>query len=153
MGKAELESELAAMGEPRFRAEQVLRWVFGARADSFEAMTNLSRELRSRLAERFALRTMALARKQGVRSQSVIIETMGLPVADIIDVAEEKTRLEKSLAKLDKEIAGLNGRLKNPKFAENAPEEVVAEAQDNLAAREDEAGKLREALARLAEIG
>ncbi|MCB1356312.1 MAG: class I tRNA ligase family protein, partial [Maritimibacter sp.] len=79
--------------------------------------------------------------------------TFALPLAEIIDVAEEKTRLEKSLAKLDKEIAGLNGRLKNPKFAENAPEEVVAEAQDNLAAREDEAGKLREALARLAEIG
>ena len=79
--------------------------------------------------------------------------TFALPLAEIIDVAEEKARLEKSLAKLDKEIAGLNGRLKNPNFAANAPEEVVAEAQDNLAAREDEAGKLREALARLAEIG
>jgi len=76
-----------------------------------------------------------------------------LPLADIIDVAEEKARLEKSLGKLEKEIGGLKGRLNNPKFAENAPEEVVAEAQDNLAAREDEAGKLKEALARLAEIG
>ncbi len=79
--------------------------------------------------------------------------TFALPLSDIIDVAEEKARLEKALAKLDKEIAGLNGRLKNPKFAENAPEEVVMEARDNLAAREEEAGKLREALARLAEIG
>ncbi|MCB1330999.1 MAG: hypothetical protein KDK28_16840, partial [Maritimibacter sp.] len=79
--------------------------------------------------------------------------TFALPLAEIIDVGEEKARLEKSLAKLDKEIAGLNGRLKNPNFAANAPEEVVAEAQDNLAAREDEAGKLREALARLAELG
>ncbi|MEJ2021632.1 MAG: valine--tRNA ligase [Maritimibacter sp.] len=58
--------------------------------------------------------------------------TFALPLADIIDVDEEKARLEKSLTKLDKEIAGLNGRLKNPKFAENAPEEVVAEAQANL---------------------
>ena len=79
--------------------------------------------------------------------------TFALPLAEIIDVGEEKARLEKSLGKLEKEIAGLNGRLKNPKFAENAPEEVVAEAQGNLAAREDEAGKLRAALARLAEIG
>ena len=76
-----------------------------------------------------------------------------LPLAEIIDVAEEKARLEKTLAKLDKEIAGLAGRLKNPKFAENAPDEVVEEARDNLAAREDEAQKLREALARLADIG
>ena len=67
--------------------------------------------------------------------------------------AEEKARLEKTLGKLAKEIGGLRGRLNNPKFAESAPEEVVDEARDNLAAREDEAGKLREALARLAEIG
>ncbi len=79
--------------------------------------------------------------------------TFALPLAEIIDVAAEKARLEKSLGKLEKEIGGLKGRLSNPKFAENAPEDVVAEAEDNLAAREDEAGKLREALARLAEIG
>jgi len=79
--------------------------------------------------------------------------TFALPLADIIDVAEEKSRLEKSLGKLDKEIGGLKGRLNNPKFAESAPEEIVAEAQDNLAAREDEAAKIREALTRLAELG
>jgi len=76
-----------------------------------------------------------------------------LPLADIIDVEEEKARLEKSLGKLQKEIGGLKARLDNPKFAESAPEEVVTEARDNLAQREDEAGKLRQALARLAEIG
>jgi len=79
--------------------------------------------------------------------------TFALPLADIIDVGEEKARLEKSLGKLEKEIKGLTTRLDNPKFAESAPEEVVSEARDNLAQREDEAGKLREALARLAEIG
>jgi valyl-tRNA synthetase len=77
----------------------------------------------------------------------------GLPLADIIDVAEEKARLDKALAKLEKEIKGLSGRLSNPKFAESAPEEVVEETRANLAAREDEAAKLREAKARLDEIG
>ncbi len=79
--------------------------------------------------------------------------TFALPLADIVDVAGEKARLEKTLGKLEKEIGGLKGRLHNPKFAENAPEDVVAEAEDNLAAREDEAGKIKLALARLAEIG
>jgi valyl-tRNA synthetase len=79
--------------------------------------------------------------------------TFALPLAEVIDVDEEKARLEKTLGKLDKEIAGLAGRMKNPKFAENAPQEVVAEARENLAAREDEAGKIRDALARLAELG
>ncbi|SMX27892.1 Valine--tRNA ligase [Pelagimonas phthalicica] len=77
----------------------------------------------------------------------------GLPLADIIDVDKEKARLEKALAKLQKEIAGLRGRLNNPKFAASAPPEVVEEAQANLAAREEDEAKLEEALARLAEIG
>ncbi|MDE9451031.1 valine--tRNA ligase [Aliiroseovarius sp. Z3] len=75
-----------------------------------------------------------------------------LPLADIIDVDEEIARLEKSLGKLGKEIGGLRGRLKNPKFAENAPPEVVEEAQENLAAREEEEATLNAALARLREI-
>ncbi|MGR3364104.1 MAG: valine--tRNA ligase, partial [Maritimibacter harenae] len=79
--------------------------------------------------------------------------TSALPLADIIDVDEEKARLEKALGKLEKEIGGLKGRLNNPKFAENAPDEVVAEARANLEAREAEAAKLREAQARLAELG
>jgi valyl-tRNA synthetase len=77
----------------------------------------------------------------------------GLPLAGIIDVEEEKARLEKTLGKLGKEIGGLKGRLHNPKFAESAPEEVVVEAQENLAAREEEEATLRAALARLAELG
>ena len=77
----------------------------------------------------------------------------GLPIADLIDVAEEKARLQKTLDKLGKEIGGLKGRLGNPKFIESAPEEIVDEARENLAAREEEAGKLSEALARLAAIG
>ncbi len=77
----------------------------------------------------------------------------GLPIADLIDVAEEKARLHKVLDKLGKEIGGLKGRLGNPKFIESAPEDIVDEARENLAARQEEADKLNEALARLAAIG
>ncbi len=76
-----------------------------------------------------------------------------LPLADVIDVAEEKARLEKTLGKLEKELGGLRGRLNNPKFVASAPEEVVAEARENLALREEEEATLRAALARLAELG
>ena len=79
--------------------------------------------------------------------------SFGLPLAGLIDIAEEKARLQKSLEKLGKEIGGLKGRLNNPKFAASAPEEVVAEAQANLDAREEEAGQLQAALDRLAEMG
>ncbi|MCT8159547.1 valine--tRNA ligase [Pseudoruegeria sp. SHC-113] len=79
--------------------------------------------------------------------------TFCLPLADIIDVAEEKARLEKTLGKLAKDMGGLRGRLNNPKFVASAPEEVVEENRALLAEKEGEEAKLRAALARLAEIG
>jgi valyl-tRNA synthetase len=76
-----------------------------------------------------------------------------IPLQGLIDIAEEKSRLEKALEKLAKEIGGLKGRLNNPNFARSAPEDVVMEAQSNLEARAEEADKLRAALARLADLG
>ena len=95
----------------------------------------------------------AQAFPKGTASLAVPGATFGLPLADIIDISEEKARLQKSLDKLSKELGGLRGRLNNPKFAESAPEEVVEETRANLALREEEEGKLKEALARLAELG
>ncbi|MDX5356554.1 MAG: class I tRNA ligase family protein, partial [Rhodobacterales bacterium] len=76
-----------------------------------------------------------------------------LPLAGVIDVAAEQARLEKAAAKLEKEAGGLRGRLANPKFVESAAEEVVIEARDNLALREEELSRVKAALARLAEMG
>ncbi len=51
MNLGELREEFAQLGEPAFRAGQVYSWMHrGAR--SFEEMTNLSKALRLRLAER-----------------------------------------------------------------------------------------------------
>ena len=79
--------------------------------------------------------------------------TFGLPLEGVIDVAAEKARLEKTLGKLAKELGGLRGRLNNPKFAESAPAEVLEETKKNLGLREAEEAKLKDAFARLAEIG
>jgi valyl-tRNA synthetase len=79
--------------------------------------------------------------------------TFAIPLAGLIDIAEEKSRLTRAMDKLAKEIGGLKGRLNNPNFAASAPEDVVIEARANLEAREDEASKLQAALTRLAEIG
>ncbi len=76
-----------------------------------------------------------------------------LPLAGIIDVAGESARLTKALEKLEKDMNGLRGRLNNPKFVASAPEEVVEENRELLAAGEAEGAKLRTALARLADLG
>jgi valyl-tRNA synthetase len=76
-----------------------------------------------------------------------------IPLAGLIDIAEEKARLAKTMDKLAKEIGGLKGRLHNPNFVASAPDDVVEEAKTNLEAREEEAAKLTAALKRLSEIG
>ena len=59
----ELEAELAALGQPRFRAGQVFQWLSrGVR--SFEGMTNLSKELREQLESRFYLYEPKVLSKQ-----------------------------------------------------------------------------------------
>jgi valyl-tRNA synthetase len=86
---------------------------------------------------------------KGALTVSVEGGSFGLPLGDVIDISAETARLDKARAKLDKEIAGLRGRVMNPKFAESAPPEVVEETREALAAREDEAGKLTAAITRL----
>ena len=73
-----------------------------------------------------------------------------LPLEGLVDLAALRGRLEKDLAKADKEIQGLAGRLANPNFADKAPPEVVAECRANLAEAEAQAELARR---RLADLG
>ncbi|HEX8171891.1 MAG TPA: 23S rRNA (adenine(2503)-C(2))-methyltransferase RlmN [Thermoanaerobaculia bacterium] len=51
----ELESRLAALVAPKFRVRQVEEWLHVRGVDSFEAMTNIPKDVRAALAERFTL--------------------------------------------------------------------------------------------------
>ena len=90
---------------------------------------------------------------KGTAALAVSGGAFGIPLDGIIDVAAEKARLEKTLGKLAKELGGLRGRLNNPKFAASAPPEVLEETKANLALREAEEAKLKDAMSRLAELG
>lgn len=61
----DLQDRFAELGETKYRAKQLLDWVFAKRATSFDEMTNLSEPLREKLAAEFDLRSMTLAKKQG----------------------------------------------------------------------------------------
>jgi valyl-tRNA synthetase len=73
-----------------------------------------------------------------------------LPIEGLVDLEALRARLEKDIAKAEKEIAGLSGRLANPNFAGKAPPEVVAECRANLAEAEAQAELARR---RLADLG
>ncbi len=55
IAQPELETLFKEMGEPRFRARQVQEWLWKKGAHRFEDMTNLSKGLRTKLEESFAI--------------------------------------------------------------------------------------------------
>jgi 23S rRNA (adenine2503-C2)-methyltransferase len=57
---AELAARVAQAGQPRFRAEQIFRWLHGRGAPSIDAMTNVPRELREAIARELPLRPLVL---------------------------------------------------------------------------------------------
>ncbi len=59
----ELEAEFAALGEAKFRAAQVFQWL-GRGVRDFEGMSNLSKELRQKLNDRFYLYEPKVLSKQ-----------------------------------------------------------------------------------------
>jgi 23S rRNA (adenine2503-C2)-methyltransferase len=67
MSPADLEPVLAEWSEKPYRAKQIIEWVFKKRVEAFEAMTSLKPALQAALTEKFALRTMSLARVEGSR--------------------------------------------------------------------------------------
>ncbi len=73
-----------------------------------------------------------------------------LPLAGMVDLAAERTRLGKELANLTRRIAGSEKQLAGP-FAQRAPAEVVQRERDKLADMKVEAEQVREQIEKLSE--
>ncbi len=90
MTLAQLEEFFESIGEKRFRAGQVMKWIHHFGVDDFEAMTNLGKALRAKLAERAEIRGPEIVsedistdgtRKWVVRVNSgSCVETVYIPV-------------------------------------------------------------------------
>ena len=82
--------------------------------------------------------------------QTVVDEaTLILPIADIIDLDQERARLQKEIGKLTDDIKKIEQKLSNEKFIENAPEEVVEEQRSRKAEAQNIINKLETALKQL----
>ena len=62
---SELQEQLRNLGEPSYRAGQILDWLYKKRVDTIDKMTNLPRSLRSRLAEKLSLGKIDIVRVLG----------------------------------------------------------------------------------------
>ena len=72
-----------------------------------------------------------------------------LDLSSSIDIGAEKARLTKELEKLNKLVAVGEGKLRNPKFVDSAPEKVVEGARKQLAEtteKRDETQRILESL-------
>jgi valyl-tRNA synthetase len=76
-------------------------------------------------------------------------EVAALPLKGIIDVAADKARLEKEIAKVDSDIKRVDAKLGNPEFVRKAPEEIIDGEKEKRAEAESRRAKILEALSRL----
>ena len=75
-----------------------------------------------------------------------------VPMAGIIDVASELTRLDREIDKIAIEAKKLEGKLSNGKFVDNAPAEVVAKERQKLEEFEGSLAQLKEKRSAIADM-
>ncbi len=86
---------------------------------------------------------------RGTPSALTPLGTLFLPLEGLIDVAAERERLGKEIAKVEDELAKVRAKLANPSFAGKVPPAVLADHQQREAAWAEKLGQLarmREAL-------
>jgi valyl-tRNA synthetase len=75
-----------------------------------------------------------------------------MPLAGIIDFAEEARRLDKEMEKIAKELTQAQRKLSNEDFLRKAPAEVVAKEQDRVRTWQEKLAKLQTHRERIKEL-
>lgn len=84
--------------------------------------------------------------REGICATAVVGgQQLFIPLEGVIDIDAERARLDKVIAKADKDVNALNKRLGNPRYVNNAPAHIVQESRDKLAQAENRLQKLRAA--------
>ena len=69
-----------------------------------------------------------------------------MPLEGVIDIEEYKGKLSRDLTKARSEFEKVEKKLKNPKFMENAPDDVVAEVKEKFAGFEEQVNSIESSL-------
>jgi valyl-tRNA synthetase len=93
--------------------------------------------------------SFADAAPQGAVQLVVRGEVAALPLQGVIDLAAERARLDKEMAKCDADIARVDQKLGNPNFVARAPQDVVEEEKEKREEAQARKAKIAEALERL----
>ncbi|MCD6186925.1 MAG: valine--tRNA ligase [Desulfuromusa sp.] len=72
-----------------------------------------------------------------------------IPLADLINIAEEEARLQKEIEKVQKDVGFFEKKLSNKKFVANAPAQVLEKDRGKLAAAEKKREILQQSLEKI----
>ncbi|MDR3438230.1 valine--tRNA ligase [Telmatospirillum sp.] len=120
----------------------------GASADTLNRL-QVHRDAILTLARAASIQSVDTVATKGAVQVVVDEATILLPLADVIDLAQEKARLNKEIAKLSGDIEKVEKKLGNESFVAKAPPEVVAEQRERLSEWGAARFKLTEALERI----
>ena len=88
----ELEERLKTQGMPSFRAKQIFQWLHEKQVDSFEEMTNLSKELRVQMAREYELVVLKTEAVEISKIDGTRKYLFGLPDGHVIESVLMKYR-------------------------------------------------------------
>jgi valyl-tRNA synthetase len=96
-------------------------------------------------------------RKEGIRPKGAaagLYEDLEvfIPMQGLVDIDKETARLAKDRDKLTQDLQRTEGKLKNEKFVNNAPPEVVEKEREKISLLKASLLKIEEGLARLEEL-
>lgn len=81
----ELEQEIIALGEAKFRAKQIFEWLHKKQATEFDKMTNLSAQLVKKLQEKFCIKSLNIKKRLVSNTDNTVKYLYGLPDGDKVE--------------------------------------------------------------------
>jgi valyl-tRNA synthetase len=103
-----------------------------------------------RLARGLSIATAAGAPPKGAAQVPIEGSVAAIPVAEVIDLAAERARLAKEIARADGELAKLAAKLGNADFRAKAPAEIIEEISERQEEEAERRARLAAALERIA---
>jgi valyl-tRNA synthetase len=124
-----------------------LKLYIGARDDATVSLISENSEHIKRLARVEEITVFdSLPRLESAATDIVAGMEIGVPLEGLIDIAKERERIGRELARKEGEAQALGSRLDNPSFLKRAPSDVVEQNRARFEELVIETGKLRNTL-------
>ena len=140
-------------GELNISPAKTVTALFGKGGDTDRTYLEANRQTLFKLARLESVRWLAADEEAPPAALQLCGELEILvPLAGLIDVGAEQSRLSKEIDKLQAEIARVSGQLSNERFVANAPEAVVARERERLAGARTSLTQLQEQFSKLGKL-